>query len=128
VHEPVVWEAFEREWLRDVEINSMECHNTTTFKNSQHVAKINQMRGEREVILKVVEGVKGMDRKDLLQQNGAIFKGQAKYIQDNASKDVKICVVGNPANTNASIISEFAPGLNPKNISALTRLAFNLYR
>lgn len=62
-----------------------------------------------------------MDRKDLLQQNGAIFKSQGRVIQENASKDVKIVVVGNPANTNASIISEFGPSINPKNITSLTR-------
>ena len=67
----------------------------------------------------------GMERKDLLEQNGAIFKTQAQQIQDNADKEVKICVVGNPANTNAMIVSEFAPKINPKNVTSLTRLDQN---
>lgn len=62
-----------------------------------------------------------MDRADLLKANGAIFKAQGKAIQDNAHPNVKIAVVGNPANTNAAIISEFAPKLNPANITSLTR-------
>lgn len=68
---------------------------------------------------------KGMERKDLLEQNAAIFKTQALQIQDNASPNVKICVVGNPANTNAAIIAEYAPKIPSKNISALTRLDMN---
>lgn len=64
---------------------------------------------------------KGMDRKDLLEQNGAIFKSQGVAIQNNAHKDVKVVVVGNPANTNAAILSEFGKSINPKNITSLTR-------
>lgn len=67
----------------------------------------------------------GMERKDLLEQNGAIFKTQALQIQANASPNVKILVVGNPANTNAMIISEFATKIPPKNITSLTRLDQN---
>lgn len=67
----------------------------------------------------------GMERKDLLEQNGAIFKTQAQQIQANASPNVKILVVGNPANTNATIISEFAPKIPAKNITSLTRLDQN---
>ena len=67
----------------------------------------------------------GMERKDLLEQNAAIFKTQAQQIQDNADKNVKICVVGNPANTNAMIISEYAPKIPPKNVTSLTRLDQN---
>lgn len=62
-----------------------------------------------------------MVRADLLKANGAIFKNQAGYIQDNAHPDVKICVVGNPANTNAAIIAEFAPKIPKSNITSLTR-------
>lgn len=67
----------------------------------------------------------GMERKDLLEQNGAIFKTQALQIQNNASPNVKILVVGNPANTNAMIISEFATKIPPQNITSLTRLDQN---
>lgn len=62
-----------------------------------------------------------MVRADLLKANGAIFKAQAQAIQNNADPDVKICVVGNPANTNAAILSEFAPRINPANVTSLTR-------
>jgi malate dehydrogenase len=64
---------------------------------------------------------KGMVRADLLKANGAIFKAQGQAIQNNAHPDVKVVVVGNPANTNAAILSNFAPKLNPANITSLTR-------
>lgn len=66
-----------------------------------------------------------MERADLLRDNGAIFKDQGKAINDNASKDVKVVVVGNPANTNAWVASQFAPDLSPTQFSALTRLDHN---
>ncbi len=62
-----------------------------------------------------------MVRADLLKENGVVFKNQAAFIQDNAHPDVKICVVGNPANTNAAIISEYAPKIPKGNITSLTR-------
>lgn len=67
----------------------------------------------------------GMERKDLLEQNGAIFRTQGQQIQANANPNVKIVVVGNPANTNAMIISEFATKIPAKNITSLTRLDQN---
>jgi malate dehydrogenase len=67
----------------------------------------------------------GMERKDLLEQNGAIFKAQGAALQEHADPQVKVVVVGNPANTNALILSEYAPKLNPKNITSLTRLDQN---
>ena len=86
---------------------------------------IDQVEGFRNTDIAILVGAKprgpGMDRKDLLTQNGAIFRSQGKVIQENASKDVKIVVVGNPANTNAAILSEFAPQIDPKNITSLTR-------
>ena len=54
-----------------------------------------------------------MERKDLLEANAAIFSAQGKAINDNASRDVKVLVVGNPANTNALIAYRNAPDLNP---------------
>ncbi len=68
---------------------------------------------------------KGMLRKDLLEANGAIFTGQAKALSDVAARDVKVLVVGNPANTNALIAQAAAPDLNPRNFTAMTRLDHN---
>ncbi len=68
---------------------------------------------------------KGMLRKDLLEANSKIFSGQGKALNDNASKDCKVLVVGNPANTNALITASNAPNLNPRNINAMTRLDHN---
>lgn len=58
---------------------------------------------------------KGMERKDLLEANGAIFTVQGKALNDHASRDVKVLVVGNPANTNAYIAMKSAPDLPAKN-------------
>jgi len=68
---------------------------------------------------------KGQERGDLLKENGKIFEVQGKALNDNASKDVKVLVVGNPANTNAMITSHFAPKIAPQNITAMTRLDHN---
>ena len=67
----------------------------------------------------------GMERSDLLSANGGIFKPQGKAISDNAKKDVKVLVVGNPANTNALIAMNNAPGLDPRRFTAMTRLDHN---
>ena len=67
----------------------------------------------------------GMERSDLLEANGGIFKIQGKALNDHASRDVKVVVVGNPANTNANTAMINAPDLNPKNFTALTRLDHN---
>ncbi len=67
----------------------------------------------------------GMERSDLLAANGGIFKVQGKALNDNASRDVKVVVVGNPANTNAHTAMLSAPDLNPRNFTALTRLDHN---
>ena len=67
----------------------------------------------------------GMERKDLLTANGAIFKTQGQLLNDHADPNVKIGVVGNPANTNAAILSEFAPKIPKENITAMTRLDQN---
>lgn len=68
---------------------------------------------------------KGMLRKDLLEANSKIFSGQGRAINDNASKDIRVLVVGNPANTNALITAANAPDINPANITAMTRLDHN---
>jgi len=67
----------------------------------------------------------GMERKDLLTANGAIFKTQGNIINEHADPNIKIAVVGNPANTNAAILSEFAPKIPKENITAMTRLDQN---
>ncbi len=67
----------------------------------------------------------GMERKDLLEANAAIFSVQGKAINDHASRDIRVLVVGNPANTNALITLSNAPDINPRNFTAMTRLDHN---
>jgi malate dehydrogenase len=67
----------------------------------------------------------GMERSDLLSANGGIFKPQGKALSESAKKDVKILVVGNPANTNALIAMNNAPDLDPGRFTAMTRLDHN---
>ena len=67
----------------------------------------------------------GMERADLLMGNAQIFSAQGKALNENASRDIKILVVGNPANTNALIAQQNAPDLNPANFTAMTRLDHN---
>ena len=67
----------------------------------------------------------GMERADLLAANAQIFSVQGKALNDHASHDVRVLVVGNPANTNALITMKNAPDLNPRNITAMMRLDHN---
>lgn len=67
----------------------------------------------------------GMERKDLLEANAAIFSAQGKAINDHASRDIKVLVVGNPANTNALIAQQNAPDIDPDQFTAMTRLDHN---
>ncbi len=67
----------------------------------------------------------GMERKDLLEANAAIFSVQGKAIDQHASKNIKVLVVGNPANTNALIAQRNAPSIDPRNFTAMTRLDHN---
>jgi malate dehydrogenase len=67
----------------------------------------------------------GMERKDLLEANAAIFSVQGKAINDNAKATIKVLVVGNPANTNALIAQQNAPKINPRQFTAMTRLDHN---
>ncbi len=67
----------------------------------------------------------GMERKDLLSANGQIFGPQGAAMNKVASRDVKVLVVGNPANTNALIAQSAAPDLDPRNFTAMTRLDHN---
>jgi malate dehydrogenase len=68
---------------------------------------------------------KGMERADLLEANGQIFKPQGKALNDNAADDVRILVVGNPANTNALIAQSNAPDIPAERFTAMTRLDQN---
>jgi len=68
---------------------------------------------------------KGMERADLLEANGAIFTAQGKALSSAASKDVRVLVVGNPANTNCLIAMNNASGLEPRRFTAMTRLDHN---
>lgn len=67
----------------------------------------------------------GMERKDLLEANGAIFGPQGKAINAHAKRDVRVLVVGNPANTNALIAQQNAPDLDPARFTAMVRLDHN---
>jgi malate dehydrogenase len=68
---------------------------------------------------------KGMERADLLEANGGIFGPQGKAIDSRAAKDVKVLVVGNPANTNCLIAQRNAPNTDPRRFTAMTRLDHN---
>ena len=67
----------------------------------------------------------GMERKDLLTANGAIFGPQGRALNDHAARDVRVLVVGNPANTNSLIAASSAPDLSPRQFHAMTRLDHN---
>jgi malate dehydrogenase len=67
----------------------------------------------------------GMERKDLLEANAAIFSVQGQAMNDHANRDIKVLVVGNPANTNALIASSNAPDIDDGNFTAMTRLDHN---
>ncbi|MBT8440639.1 MAG: malate dehydrogenase [Gammaproteobacteria bacterium] len=68
---------------------------------------------------------KGMERNDLITENARIFSAQGHAINDNASPNVRVLVVGNPANTNALIAASNAPDLDPRHFTAMTRLDHN---
>jgi len=71
---------------------------------------------------------KGMERGDLLKENGKIFKPQGQALNARAARDVKVLVIGNPANTNALIAMRNAPDLDPSQFTAMTRLDHNRAR
>jgi len=96
---------------------------------SRLTATTDDAEGFKDVDIALLVGAKprgkGMERKDLLQQNATIFKRQAALLDSVSSPDVRICVVGNPANTNAAIIAENTKRVKKQNITALTRLDHN---
>ena len=85
--------------------------------------------GFRDIQCALLVGAKprtaDMERKDLLLGNAQIFSAQGKALNEVAARDVRVLVVGNPANTNALIARENAPDLNPGNFTAMTRLDHN---
>ncbi|MCS6884280.1 MAG: malate dehydrogenase [Acidobacteriota bacterium] len=87
------------------------------------------MVGFRDVEVALLVGAfprkKGMERKDLLQKNADIFISQGKALNEVADRNVKVLVIGNPANTNALIAMRNAPDLNPRNFTAMMRLDHN---
>ena len=89
----------------------------------------NVEEGMEDVDIAILVGSKprgpGMERKDLLKDNGEIFKRQGQILNAVASRKVKVLVVGNPANTNALIAYRNAPDLNPEQFSCMTRLDHN---
>ena len=68
---------------------------------------------------------KGMERSDLLEANGGIFKPQGKALNDHAASDIKVLVVGNPANTNCLIAQQNAPDIAPERFTSMMRLDHN---
>ena len=93
------------------------------------VATSDLEEGFKEADFAILVGAKprgpGMERADLLSENGKIFGPQGKALNDVASRDVKVLVVGNPANTNALIAQANAPDLPAANFTAMTRLDHN---
>jgi len=88
--------------------------------------------GFRDVNYAILVGARprgpGMERKDLIRDNGPIFVAQGKALDAVASRDVRVLVVGNPANTNALIACRNAPSLDPRQFTAMTRLDHNRAR
>jgi len=97
-------------------LRGVECHDSLSsgFKNTDFALLVGaKPRGP------------GMERGDLLKDNGKIFIDTGKAINDNASRDVKVIVVGNPANTNCLIASHYAKDIPKENFTAMTRLDHN---
>jgi len=97
-------------------LHGMEAHSdpNTAFKDSDYALLVGSMPRKA-----------GMERAELLSINGKIFIGQGKALNDHASRNVKVLVVGNPANTNAWIAMKSAPDLPRENFTAMLRLDHN---
>ncbi len=97
-------------------LHGMEAHGdpNTAFKDTDYALLVGSMPRKA-----------GMERAELLSINGQIFIGQGKALNDHASRDVKVLVVGNPANTNAWIAMKSAPDLKRENFTAMLRLDHN---
>ncbi|XP_062576617.1 malate dehydrogenase, cytoplasmic-like [Saccostrea cucullata] len=95
----------------------------------QVIPSCDEMEAFKDVDVAMLVGAmprrEGMERKDLLAANVKIFKSQGQAIDKVAKKNIKVVVVGNPANTNAYICKKYAPSIPPQNFTALTRLDQN---
>lgn len=128
--QPVILQLIERseamEALRGVAMELEDCafpllHGVRLHDNPED--------GFRRVTHALLVGAKprtkGMERKDLLAENAEIFSRQGRALNDHANPEVKVLVVGNPANTNAMIASRNAPDLSPAQFTAMSRLDHN---
>ena len=113
-------------FLKGVEMELRDCAFSPL---KEIVCGSNPLEVFKDIDLALLVGAKprgpGMQRKDLLMDNARIFIDQGKALNQVASKDAKVLVVGNPCNTNCWITMKCAPDLNPRNFHALTRLDQN---
>lgn len=112
--------------LRGVAMELEDC----AFPNLQQIITTDDPRvAFRDAEVVILVGArprgKGMERKDLLEANGAIFSEQGRILNEVAARHVKVLVVGNPANTNALIAMRNAPDLDPRNFTSMMRLDHN---
>ncbi len=112
--------------LKGVEMELRDCA-FPLLEDIVCTADVNEGFGDVDYVLSIGSKprTKGMERADLLSENGKIFGPQGKAINDNASKDVKVLVVGNPANTNALIACNNAPDLDSSQFTSMMRLDHN---
>jgi len=105
---------------------NMELEDGAYFNLHSTVPTTDPLVGFKDCDAAILVGAKprgpGMERKDLLSANAAIFKAQGQAIDKVAKKSIKVCVVGNPCNTNALIASHYAPSIPKKNFTGMTRL------
>jgi len=128
--QPVILQLIEMpqamESLRGIAMELEDCAFPLLHSISMHDNIEEGVRGAHFVLL---IGAKprgpGMERSELMTANAPIFSAQGKAINEHANRDVKVLVVGNPANTNALIASRNAPDLSPAQFTALTRLDHN---
>jgi malate dehydrogenase len=107
----------------------MELNDCAFGTLNQVIATDDAKRAFRDCQVALLVGARprgpGMERKDLLLANAQIFSAQGKALNETARRDVKVLVVGNPANTNALIARANAPQISPRNFTAMTRLDHN---
>jgi len=107
----------------------MELNDCAFGTLNQVIATDDPKRAFRDCQVALLVGARprgpGMERKDLLVANAQIFSAQGKALNEAARRDVKVLVVGNPANTNALIARANAPQISPRNFTAMTRLDHN---
>lgn len=128
--QPIILNVLDLDFMKDpLSGVQMELHDCA-FDTLQEVnATTNQTEAFKDADYIFLVGAKprgpGMERADLLMDNGKIFVDTGKAINDNASRDAKTIVVGNPANTNALICSHHAKDIPKENFTAMTRLDHN---